>query len=75
MGFAEANKVAVADTVKKQLDAGLDVVSDGECAKPSYSACCVQRYNGFGLRDSPRAPPATDLADFLNFARRSSRVP
>ena len=67
--FVAANRAAVADCVQKQLDAGIDVVSDGETAKPSYSTYVVQRYEGFGLRERPRPLPAKDLGEVRNFAR------
>ena len=38
---------AVADVVKKQADAGIDVVSDGEEGKPGYSTYIKDRCTGF----------------------------
>ena len=43
---------AVLETVKKQVDAGVDIVSDGETSKISYATYVKDRYNGFS-GDSP----------------------
>ena len=40
-------RLAVAATVKRQLDAGVDVVSDGEMSKPSYVTYISDRLDGF----------------------------
>jgi 5-methyltetrahydropteroyltriglutamate--homocysteine methyltransferase len=39
---------AVAEVVKKQVDAGIDLVNDGEMSKPSYATYVKDRLNGFG---------------------------
>jgi 5-methyltetrahydropteroyltriglutamate--homocysteine methyltransferase len=39
---------AVAEVVKHQADAGVDVVSDGELSKPSYATYVKDRLEGFG---------------------------
>jgi 5-methyltetrahydropteroyltriglutamate--homocysteine methyltransferase len=39
---------AVAEVVKRQADAGVDVVSDGELSKPSYATYVKDRLEGFG---------------------------
>jgi len=39
---------AVADVVKKQADAGIDVINDGELSKPSYATYVKDRLAGFG---------------------------
>jgi 5-methyltetrahydropteroyltriglutamate--homocysteine methyltransferase len=41
-------KAAVADVVKKQADAGVDLVNDGEMSKPSYATYIKDRLEGFG---------------------------
>ncbi len=55
-------------TVKKQLEAGIDIVSDGETSKISYATYIKDRYTGFA-GDSPRNPPA-DLALFPSYLER-----
>ncbi|MCI2401137.1 cobalamin-independent methionine synthase II family protein [Aliiroseovarius subalbicans] len=59
---------AVSDTVRKQVDAGIDIVSDGETSKISYATYVKDRYTGFG-GDSPRNAPA-DLKMFPGFLER-----
>jgi len=39
---------AVAEVVKKQADAGVDLINDGELSKPSYATYVKDRLNGFG---------------------------
>lgn len=59
---------AVSSTVKKQVDAGIDIVSDGETSKISYATYVKDRYTGFS-GDSPRNAPA-DLKMFPGFLER-----
>ena len=59
---------AVAETVRKQVDAGIDIVSDGETSKISYATYVSERYTGFA-GDSPRQAPA-DLKRFPGYLRR-----
>jgi 5-methyltetrahydropteroyltriglutamate--homocysteine methyltransferase len=39
---------AVEEVVRKQADAGIDVVNDGEMSKPSYATYIKDRLSGFG---------------------------
>ena len=41
-------KSAVAEIVKKQAEAGIDLISDGEMSKPSYATYIKDRLGGFG---------------------------
>jgi 5-methyltetrahydropteroyltriglutamate--homocysteine methyltransferase len=41
-------RAAVAEVVKKQADAGIDLINDGEMSKPSYATYIKDRLNGFG---------------------------
>ena len=66
--FDNVMKKAVLETVKKQVNAGVDIVSDGETSKISYATYVKDRYNGFS-GDSPRNPPA-DLKMFPSFLKR-----
>ena len=43
---------AVAEVVQKQIDAGLDVINDGEVSKPSYATYVKDRLTGFGGEDN-----------------------
>ncbi|MEL6270766.1 MAG: cobalamin-independent methionine synthase II family protein [Chloroflexota bacterium] len=63
--FYAVMRDAVADAVQKQVDAGVDVVSDGEMSKISYATYIKHRLTGFA-GDSPRATPK-DLDEFPAF--------
>ena len=72
-----AVRSAVAETVRGQRDAGVDVVNDGEVSKPSYATYVKDRLTGFGGEGSiEHVREATgDLADFPDFAeRRTARM-
>ena len=66
--FGACMTAAVSQTVARQKDAGIDIVSDGETSKISYATYVKDRYTGFA-GDSPRNPPA-DLAMFPSFLKR-----
>ena len=66
--FDNVMNKAVIETVKKQVDSGVDIVSDGETSKISYATYVKDRYNGFS-GDSPRNPPA-DLKLFPSYLKR-----
>ena len=66
--FDNVMNKAVLETVKKQVNSGVDIVSDGETSKISYATYVKDRYNGFS-GDSPRNPPA-DLKLFPTFLKR-----
>ena len=59
---------AVAAIVAKQVEAGIDVVNDGEMSKPSYATYIKDRLDGFGGESHPLV--YQDLVDFPEFARR-----
>src|SRR5262249_53876900 len=44
---------AVNDVVRRQVEAGMDVVNDGEQARPSFFGYIVERFSGF-QRKPPR---------------------
>ena len=46
--LAERVRQAVAEVVKKQAAAGIDLINDGEMSKPSYATYIKDRLNGFG---------------------------
>jgi 5-methyltetrahydropteroyltriglutamate--homocysteine methyltransferase len=62
---------ACADTVRQQIDLGVDIVSDGETSKISYATYVKDRYTGFS-GDSPRSAPG-DLKLFPKFLERLSK--
>src|SRR5579872_7158719 len=61
-------RAAVAEVVRKQADAGIDLINDGEMSKPSYATYVKDRLAGFG------GPGNTfvyqDLSAFPNLAKR-----
>jgi 5-methyltetrahydropteroyltriglutamate--homocysteine methyltransferase len=60
---------AVRDRVRRQIEAGVDVVSDGEMSKIGYATYIRHRLSGFEVGDVPRATPA-DLDAYPAFRDR-----
>src|SRR5262249_12909143 len=58
----------VAEIVRKQIDAGLDVIDDGELSKPSYATYVKDRLAGFGGTSQPLQH--RHLVDSPELARR-----
>ena len=67
-GFRSCMASACAETVRRQAEAGIDIVSDGETSKISYATYVKDRYTGFS-GDSPRNAPG-DLKLFPGFLER-----
>jgi 5-methyltetrahydropteroyltriglutamate--homocysteine methyltransferase len=63
---------AVADCVRRQVDAGIDVVNDGETAKISYVTYVRGRLTGFESVPVEGRPPRANptLADYPEYAER-----
>ena len=61
-------KSAVAEVVKRQADAGVDVINDGEMSKPSYATYPKDRLTGFGGESNRFV--YQDLVDFPELAGR-----
>jgi 5-methyltetrahydropteroyltriglutamate--homocysteine methyltransferase len=62
---------AVAEVVRKQVDAGVDIVNDGEASKPSYATYVKDRLSGFhGEAD---VMSIADLVDYPEFGERFAR--
>ncbi len=59
---------AVKDVVRRQVQAGVDVVSDGEMSKISYATYIKARLTGFA-GDTPREP-GQDLVEFPRILRK-----
>ena len=66
--FDEVISNGVYEVVKKQIDIGIDIISDGEMSKISYATYVKDRYNGFA-GDSERNPPL-DLEKFPNYMKK-----
>src|SRR2546427_909888 len=62
---------AVADIVRQQVDAGVDIVNDGEQGKVGYSTYVRHRLTGFGGKSG--VPSRADWADFPEAAARAER--
>ncbi len=69
--FDAAMTRAVSETVRRQVQVGVGIVSDGETSKISYATYVKDRYTGFD-GDSPRNAPA-DLKLYPGFLERIAR--
>ena len=66
---------AVADNVRRQAEAGIDVVNDGEVGKPSFQGYVNQRLSGFEprppqgsvARRGPVDPDGRDAREFPDY--------
>ena len=58
--FNRVVKKNVEDVVKKQIEVGLDVISDGEMSKISYATYVKDRIKGFSGESERRAPADLD---------------
>jgi 5-methyltetrahydropteroyltriglutamate--homocysteine methyltransferase len=59
---------AVSEVVSKQVEAGVDLVNDGEMSKPSYATYIKDRLDGFGGTGNTFV--YQDLAEFPRLAQR-----
>ncbi|MBV9605852.1 MAG: cobalamin-independent methionine synthase II family protein [Solirubrobacterales bacterium] len=60
---------AVRDRVRRQVEAGIDYVSDGEMSKIGYATYIRHRLSGFEVGEVPRATPA-DLDAYPRYMKR-----
>jgi 5-methyltetrahydropteroyltriglutamate--homocysteine methyltransferase len=65
--YAARVRKAVADSVKQQADAGLDIVSDGEMGKPSFITYASQRLDGLEKREGTRPSPFSNTRETRDF--------
>ncbi len=70
----EAVRGAVADVVRRQVDAGIDVPNDGEYSKTGFTAYLNDRLSGFEMRPPPPGQTAVlsrgrDRRAFADFYR------
>jgi 5-methyltetrahydropteroyltriglutamate--homocysteine methyltransferase len=70
--FEKVVATAVDETVRRQVEVGIDIVSDGEMSKISYATYIKDRISGFA-GDSPRRAPA-DLEAFPSFLERQAKA-
>src|SRR6266536_2802127 len=59
---------AVERVVARQLEAGIDIINDGEMSKPSYATYVKDRLDGFGGTGNTFV--YQDLVEFPNLAKR-----
>ena len=78
--LARLVREAVADVVRKQVEAGIDIVTDGEQGKASFFGYIVERFSGFerkpaapGKESKPRAAGREYLA-FPDYYAWSERI-
>ena len=57
--------------VKKQIDIGIDIISDGEMSKISYATYVKDRLSGFSGESERRAPK--DLDDFPSYKEKIAK--
>jgi 5-methyltetrahydropteroyltriglutamate--homocysteine methyltransferase len=69
----ERVRSAVAASVRQQLDAGLNVVNDGEMGKVSYSTYVTARLTGFESKTHVPRSPRPDAAAFPRYAEWNAR--
>ena len=65
--YAARVRKAVEDSVKQQVDSGLDVVSDGEMGKPSFITYASQRLAGLEKREGTRPSPFSNTRKTRDF--------
>jgi 5-methyltetrahydropteroyltriglutamate--homocysteine methyltransferase len=78
--YARLVREAVADVVRRQAEAGIDVVTDGEQGKASFFGYIVERFNGFertpappGQEGNPRAA-SREYRAFPDYYAWSERI-
>jgi 5-methyltetrahydropteroyltriglutamate--homocysteine methyltransferase len=67
-----ATTKAVADIVRRQAEAGVDIVDDGEMSKPGYSTYIADRLTGFAGHEP--AKPRLDTGPHPNFSAAMERM-
>jgi 5-methyltetrahydropteroyltriglutamate--homocysteine methyltransferase len=65
--YAERVRSAVKDCVRQQVDAGLDIVSDGEMGKPSFITYAASRLSGLEKREGFRPSPFANTRETRDF--------
>jgi 5-methyltetrahydropteroyltriglutamate--homocysteine methyltransferase len=63
---------AVTDVVRRQVELGIDVVSDGEFSKPSYATYVSERLTGFGGKGKVDTP--ADLKEFREYSAHLVKI-
>ena len=71
--FVERVRTAVSETVLRQVEAGVDVVNDGEVGKPGYTVYVKERLTGFDGEEPARGAPSREAEDFPEYHSRPAR--
>jgi 5-methyltetrahydropteroyltriglutamate--homocysteine methyltransferase len=66
-------RAAVEETVRRQREAGIDIVNDGEVSKPSYATYVTERLTGFEGEPTAVRPRGRAVKDFPEFFERQWR--
>ena len=69
--FDEVLSLNVDQIVKRQLEVGIDFISDGEMSKISYATYIKDRIDGFSGESERRAP--ADLDDFPEYKEKIAK--
>jgi 5-methyltetrahydropteroyltriglutamate--homocysteine methyltransferase len=70
--FDRLTRQAVIDIVRRQAEAGVDTVNDGEMSKPGYSTYVADRLSGFSGHEP--AKPRLDTREHPNFVAAYERM-
>jgi 5-methyltetrahydropteroyltriglutamate--homocysteine methyltransferase len=71
--YANIVRTAVADVVRRQLECGIDVVTDGEQSKIGFSNYLRERLSGLSPDEQPPPPPAPGTAPLGTLGSAYSR--
>jgi 5-methyltetrahydropteroyltriglutamate--homocysteine methyltransferase len=67
-------RAGVAEVVRKQTEAGIDVIDDGELSKPSYATYVKDRLAGFGGTSQPLQYGSRSSGRFQAVRRRGGQA-
>jgi 5-methyltetrahydropteroyltriglutamate--homocysteine methyltransferase len=67
-------RAAVTDVVRRQVQAGVAIVNDGEASKIGYSTYVKERLDGFGAEGGPPAPKP-EAEEFPEYVESTSTGP
>jgi 5-methyltetrahydropteroyltriglutamate--homocysteine methyltransferase len=65
--YAARVRAAIVDSVRRQVAAGLDIVSDGEMGKPSFITYAAARLDGLQSREGFRPSPFANTRETADF--------
>jgi len=71
--FERIAQQSIVEAVRKQVECGVNVISDGELGKVGYSTYITQRLDGFGSAHIARKP-ALDLAAHPDLAKKLAAI-